>query len=82
MSNPKYLHGPTLSDLKKSKRKDLTDLQYNYLLNIKLDESLWDDFLSDEFLKTHSPFLLPDIIDSITIIKKFLLEKKILILFI
>ena len=68
VSNSKYLHGPGLSELKKSKRKDLTDLQYNYLLNINLDENLWDDFLSDEFLKTHSPFLLPDIIESIVII--------------
>ncbi len=81
VSNSKYLHGPGLSELKKSKRKDLTDLQYNYLLNINLDENLWDDFLSDEFLKTHSPFLLPDIIESIVIIKKFLLEKKHILLY-
>jgi single-stranded-DNA-specific exonuclease len=81
VSTSKYLHGPNLSDLKKSKRKDLTDLQYNYLLNINLDESLWDDFLSDDFLKIHSPFLLPDVIDSILIIKKFLLEKKHILLY-
>ncbi len=76
-----YTHGPAYSELKKSKRKDLTDLQYSYLLQSNLEESLWDDFLSDEFQKTHSPFLLPDIADSIVLIKRILKEKKHILLY-
>jgi single-stranded-DNA-specific exonuclease len=81
VNKTEYIHGPSFSELVKSKRKNLTDLQYNYLLQTNLEESLWDEFLSDEFHKTHSPFLLPDIVESISLIKKNLKEKKHILLY-
>ncbi|NBU96822.1 MAG: single-stranded-DNA-specific exonuclease RecJ [Spirochaetia bacterium] len=81
MDRNNYSHGPSVSDLIKSKRKDLTDIQYNYLLNLNLDESQWDEFLSSEFSKTHSPFLLPDIFGAIQQINKALIDKKHILLY-
>ncbi len=81
MDKNNYAHGPSVSELIKSKRKDLTDIQYNYLLNLNLDESQWDEFLSSEFSRTHSPFLLPDIYGAIQEINKALIEKKHILLY-
>ena len=81
MDKNNYTHGPSVSELIKSKRKDLTDIQYNYLLNLNLDESQWDEFLSSEFSRTHSPFLLPDIYGAIQEINKALIEKKHILLY-
>ncbi len=81
MERHNYIHGPNLSGILKSKRKDLTDIQFNYLLNLNLDESQWDEFLSSELTKTHSPFLLPDIFGAIQKIITALNEKKHVLLY-
>lgn len=75
------LHGPLLNQLKKSPRKGLSDIQYNFLLNLNIEESQWDDFLTADFEKTHSPFLLPDIFGAITILRKAIREKKHILLY-
>lgn len=74
-------HGPSISELKKSPRKDLTDLQYNYMLGLDLEESQWDNFLSSDFEKTHSPFLLPDIHGAIALLRSAIREKKHILLY-
>ena len=76
-----YLHGPSLKELKRSPRKDLTDLQYNYFLHLNIEESHWDDFLSSEFNRTHSPFLLPDIYGAIAILQRAIRERKHILLY-
>ncbi len=81
MDRHNYIHGPNLSGILKSKRKDLTDIQFNYLLNLNLEESRWDEYLSSEFSKTHSPFLLPDIYGAIQKIITALNEKKHVLLY-
>ncbi|MCB1190898.1 MAG: single-stranded-DNA-specific exonuclease RecJ [Leptospiraceae bacterium] len=61
--------------------KDLTPLQFHLLQTMVQNRAEWDIFLKPELSSLYSPFLLPDIAKSITLIKETVKSNKKIMIF-
>ena len=68
-------HGIDYSELKSSEVKSLSPLQFYILKSILPDKKDWDLFLNPELINLPSPFLLPDLTESIQVIKNHIQNK-------
>lgn len=76
-----FLHGIDYSSLKVSDYRNLTPFQYHLLKSHVPEKKDWDLFLNPELKNLPSPFLLPDLTDSIQIIKTHVKNKSHILLF-
>lgn len=75
-------HGIEYSSLnKKNSYQDLTPLQFHLLQAKVPDKSEWNTFINPEPDKLHSPFLLPDIVESIALIREIVKSKQKVLVF-
>lgn len=74
-------HGIDYSELKSSEVKSLSPLQFYILKSILPDKKDWDLFLNPELINLPSPFLLPDLTESIQVIKNHIQNKNHILLF-
>lgn len=78
----KLIHGKSFSQLENIYTSyKLSPLQGTLLSNVLPDKSDWEPFLKDDITAMHSPFLLPDITESILSIEKHIGDKKHILLF-
>ncbi|MCB1143159.1 MAG: single-stranded-DNA-specific exonuclease RecJ [Leptospiraceae bacterium] len=76
----KFQHGQNYETLSVGSSPKLSNLQ-NFLLEKYFTGSNPDEYLSDDFKFTHSPFLLPDLESSIRVIRKHLDKKNHILLY-
>ncbi len=76
-----FLHGIDYTSLKISEYGNLTPFQFHLLKSRIPDKKDWDLFLSPDLKNLPSPFLLPDLTESIQIIKSHIRKKNHILLF-
>ena len=77
----KFLHGIDYSKLENSDHGNLTPLQFHILKSRLPERKDWELFLNPEIKQLPSPFLLPDLTESIQIIKNHIQKKSHILLF-
>jgi single-stranded-DNA-specific exonuclease len=77
----KFLHGIEYSTLKVSDHGDLSPFQSFILNSILPTRKDWDSFLNPDLKNLPSPFLLPDLTESIQVIKAHIKKKSHILLF-
>ncbi|MCE9501060.1 MAG: DHH family phosphoesterase, partial [Leptospira sp.] len=80
-NNSKFLHGPELSQLRPSPQKGFSPLQAHLLEQLGIAPSEWKNFINSDLSLLNSPFLLPDLLPSVLLIKETILQKKHILLF-
>ncbi|MBE7410780.1 MAG: single-stranded-DNA-specific exonuclease RecJ [Leptospiraceae bacterium] len=76
-----YTHGVRFHELPDSSIPELNSFQYNLLQKLQPDKESWDFFLQPKESDFVSPFLLPDLLESIPLLKKATSEKWHILLF-
>lgn len=77
----KFIHGIDYKDLEKAANKNLSPLQY-HILKTKITNAVEEEeFLNPDLKYLPSPFLLPDLTDSIQLINKHITNKSHILLF-
>ena len=77
----KFIHGINFSSVKDSEHKNLTPFQSYLMSRILPDKADWDIFLNPDLKNLPSPFLLPDLTESIQTIKRHIKKKSHILLF-
>ena len=77
----KLLHGIEFSNLESSSYGALSPFQFHILKTILPDRKDWDSFLEPELKNLPSPFLLPDMFESIQVIRRHTQKKSHILLF-
>jgi single-stranded-DNA-specific exonuclease len=77
----KFLHGINFSSVKDSEHENLTPFQSYLMRRILPDKVDWDIFLNPDLKDLPSPFLLPDLTESIQTIKRHIKNKSHILLF-
>lgn len=76
-----FIHGLKYSEIQSSLVDSLTPLQYELLKKIVPEKTSYQEFLSDDIIKLHSPFLFPDIVQSLNSIRNHIQNKSHILLF-
>lgn len=76
-----YAHGKRFNDLPPSSILKLNSLQFSLLQKLQPDNESWDLFLQPEDSSLVPPFLLPDLLEAVLLIKEITSQKKHILLF-